>query len=106
MANDPVRGFNAASIIEKESDKGGSLAALVASVETLLEDRLSKTLTRQKSEAPDVYRRSVTENNNIALSVVFAGLENGSPAFYARAFFSGDELTVVRQDHPQGEFTV
>jgi hypothetical protein len=100
---DPITGFNSASLVANEIDKVRIMSTLVPAIEQVIKVRLTHELEWQRKERPNLYRRTV-ENNNIALSIVIAGIENETPVFYARAFIA--DGTILREDHPSGEFTV
>ncbi len=100
---DPITKFNAGTIVEAEIDKRKSLSSRVSAIEKILSMSVARELEWQRTRRPDLYRRTV-ENNNMVLSVVFAGLENGTPALYARAFKT--DGTILREDHPSGTFTL
>jgi|GEM_PF-757374 len=100
----PITGFDPAIAISNEIDRTSAISMLVPAVERAMAIRLTRELEWQKRERPAMYQRYVVENDNMALSVVIAGTENGLPVFYARAFKA--DGTILREDHPAGTFTV
>jgi hypothetical protein len=97
-------GFNAAALIAAEADKGYPISETIRALETVLKPNLMRELEWQRKERPEMYQRRVVGNQELPLSFVLAGLENGAPVLYARAFKA--DGTILRVDSPNGEFTM
>ena len=97
-------GFNAATLIADEAAKGHPVSETIRAIEAVIKPNLMRALEWQQKERPEMYQRRVIDNQELPLSFVLAGLENGAPVLYARAFKS--DGTIQRVDSPNGEFTL
>ncbi|HKE57507.1 MAG TPA: hypothetical protein VKB46_12415 [Pyrinomonadaceae bacterium] len=100
----PPTGFNAATLIATEAAKGYPISETIRAIESVIKPQLLRELEWQQKERPEMYRRRLIDNQELPLSFVLAGLENGSPVLYARAFKI--DGTILRVDSPNGEFTL
>ena len=100
----PPTGFNAPALIAAEAEKGYPISETIRAIESVIKPQLMRELEWQQKERPEMYRRRLIDNKELPLSFVLAGLEDGSPVLYARAFKI--DGTILRVDSPNGEFTL
>ncbi len=104
LTADPITGFDPTVPISNEIDRTSAISTLIAAIERAIPIPLTREMEWQKRERPAMYQRHVVAYNNMALTVVIAGTENGVPVFYVRAFKA--DGTIIREDHPAGTYTL
>lgn len=89
LVNDRLTGLNIPKIVASDSHGGGSIAARLSRVESDVQTALLRELPQLKARDPAGYAKLIRSKG--AVSVMFAGMDNGVPT--ARSFSVGLALS-------------